>query len=108
MKDIRMKLDGKDLNNEYMNFAIFISNIPKENREKQIKVFPLTDEWAIDLNGGRSFRNRKYVFVENVDGIFEIVLTNNRRKFENFVNSRTADENNFLNSLKKNSKKHLN
>ena len=122
MKDIRIKLDGKNLNGytEYMAFALYIS---KENREKQIKVFPLTNEWAIDLTtvrtdtplptsrsyyGGKSFKNRKYVFVENVEGVFEIVFTDSKRKFEKFVNSRTIDENNFLNNLKKNSKKHLN
>jgi hypothetical protein len=101
MEDIRIKLNGKGLNSgDYREFSVFVSNIPKKDREKQIKVFPLTDEWAIDF-GGRSFKNRKYVFVENVDGIFEIVFTNNRRKFENFVNDRTDEENDFLDSLKK-------
>ena len=102
MEDIRIKFDEKYLNSRgYMDFSVFVSNIPKEDREKQIKVFPLTDEWAIDLSGGRQFKDRKYVFVENVDGIFEIVFTNDRCKFENFVNDRTAEENDFLDSLKK-------
>ena len=108
LKDIKIKLNGKGLDShDYMDFSVFVSNIPKKDREKQIRVFPLTDEWAIDL-GSRSFKNRKYVFVQNEKGISEIVFTDSKSKFEKFVNSRTADENDFLDSLEKNSKKHLN
>lgn len=122
MKDIKVKLDGKSLNS-WTEFMLFAFYVPKSNKEKQIKVFPTTDEWGVDLTtvktdtllptsrscyGGREFKIRKYVFVQNKNGVSEIVFTDSKRKFEKFVNSRTIDENNFLNSLKKNSKKHLN
>lgn len=122
LKDIRIKLDGKSFNSntEYVNFALYV---PEENRERQIKVFPMTNEWGIDLTvvrndiplptsrsyyGGRDFKNRKYVFVENLGGKFEIVFTDSKRKFEKFVSDRVNEENDFLEDLKKNAKKHLN
>lgn len=115
LKDVRIKLDDKDLTSdtEYITFALYI---PKENREKQIKIFPLTDEWGIDLTtvrentplptscgyySGRCFKIRKYVFCESKGEKYELCFTDSKRKFEKFVNSRTIEENNFLDSLKK-------
>ena len=121
MKDVRIALDGKDVTNEteYIVFSVFI---PKENREKQIKVFPYNGEWGIDLTtvredtplpsscgyySGRSFKIRKYVICEMNDGKYELVFTDSKKKFEKFVSDRTDQENEFLDYLRKEAKKEL-
>ena len=121
MKDIRVSLDGKVMNNEteYIVFSVFI---PKENKEQQIRFFPFSGEWGIDLTtvredtplpvscgyySGRSFKIRKYVFCENKGENFELVFTDNKKKLETFVASRTEQENEFLDDLRKKAKERL-
>lgn len=121
MKDIRISLDGKAMSNEteYIVFSVFV---PKENREKQIRYFPFSGEWGIDLTiirddtplpsscgyyGGRNFKLRKYVFCENNNENFELIFTDSKRKFDNFANERLIQENEFLDDLRKKAKERL-
>ena len=121
MKDIRVSLDGKTMNNEteYIVFSVFI---PKENKKQQVRYFPFSGEWGIDLTtvredtplpvscgyySGRSFKIRKYVFCENKGENFELVFTDNKKKLETFVASRIEQESEFLDDLRKKAKERL-
>lgn len=118
MKDIRVSLDGKVMTNEteYIVFSVFV---PKDNKQDQIRYFPFSGEWSIDLTtvrddtplpsscgyySGRSFKIRKYVFCENNGENFELIFTDNKKKLETFVSSRTEQENEFLDDLRKKGK----
>ena len=121
MKDIRVSLDGKAMNNEteYIVFSVFV---PKDNKQDQIRYFPFSGEWSIDLTtvrddtplpvscgyySGRSFKTRKYVFCESKGDQFELVFTDSKRKFDSFVNERLIQENEFLDDLRKKAKERL-
>lgn len=121
MKDIRVSLDGKAMTNEteYIVFSVFV---PKDNEQDQIRYFPFSGEWSIDLTtvrdetplpascgyySGRSFKIRKYVFCENKGENFELIFTDNKKKLETFISSRTEQENEFLDDLRKKAREHL-
>ena len=121
MKDYKVALDGKDQTNEteYIAYSVYV---PKENKQKQVRFFPFTGEWAIDLTttredtplpvscgyySGRSFKIRKYVFCENKGENFELVFTDNKKKLETFVASRIEQESEFLDDLRKKAKERL-
>ena len=121
MKDIKIELDGKNLTNEteYIEYSSYIS---KENMQKQIRFFPFSGEWSIDLTtvrddtplpvscgyySGRSFKIRNYVLCESKGENFELVFTDNKRKLETFVSSRTEQENKFLDDLRKKARERL-
>ena len=121
MKDIRVSLDGKAMTNEteYIVFSVFV---PKDNKQDQIRYFPFSGEWSIDLTtvrdetplpsscgyySGRSFKIRKYVFCENKGENFELIFTDNKKKLETFVSSRTEQENEFLDDLRKKARERL-
>lgn len=121
MEDIRIGLDSKAMNNEteYIVFSVFV---PKENKEQQVRFFPFSGEWGIDLTtvrddtplpsscgyySGRIFKIRKYVFCENKGENFELVFTDSKRKFDNFANERLIQENEFLDDLRKKAKERL-
>lgn len=121
MRDIRIKLDGKNFTNE-TEYIVYSVYVPKENKQQQTRFFPFTGEWSIDLTtvredtplltsigyyGGRSFKVRKYIFCTINDGIFELVFTDSKRKFENFVIDRKKQENGFLDDLRKKAQKRL-
>ena len=121
MKDIRVTLDGKTTTNEseYIVFSVFI---PKENKEQQVRYFPFSGKWGIDLTtvredtplpvscgyySGRSFKIRKYVFCENEGEKYELVFTDSKQKFETFVNERLSQENEFLDDLRRKARERL-
>ena len=121
MKDYKVALDGKDQTNE-TEFIVYSVYIPKANKQKQVRFFPFTGEWAIDLTTiredtplpsscgyykGRSFKLRKYVFCESKGENFELVFTDSKRKFDNFANERLIQENKFLDDLRKKAKERL-
>ena len=121
MKDTRVSLDGKAMTNE-SEYIVFSAFIPKENREEQVRYFPFSGEWGIDLTtvrddaplpsscgyySGRSFKIRKYVFCENKGENFELIFTDSKRKFDSFANERLIQENKFLDDLRKKAKERL-
>lgn len=121
MKDIRVSLDGKEMTNEteYIVFSVFI---PKENKQDQIRYFPFSGEWMIDLTNvrddtplpnsvgyynGRSFKIRKYVICEDNNGKYNLIFTDSKKKVDQFVTSRTEQENEFLDDLRKKARERL-
>ena len=121
MKDYKVALDGKDQTNEteFISFDLFI---PRENKEQQVRYFPFTGEWAIDLTtirednplpisisyyGGRDFKLRKYVYCEKNGNNFEPTFTDNKRKIEKLKQDRIEQENSFLGELEEKAQKRL-
>lgn len=121
MKDVRIILDGKSQTNESecVGFSLFV---PSENNEQQVRYFPFTGEWSIDLTtiredtplptsvsyyGGHDFKLRKYVYCEKNGGKFELVFTDSKSKFEKFKQDKIHQENNFLDELREKAKKRL-
>ena len=121
MKDVRIELDGKNQTNEteLISFDLFI---PRENKEQQVRYFPFTGEWTIDLTtirednplpisisyyGGRDFKLRKYVYCEKNGNNFELTFTDNKRKIEKFKQDRIEQENSFLGELEEKAQKRL-
>lgn len=121
MKDIKITLDGKGVTNEteYVVFSVFV---PKENRKDQIRFFPFNREWSIDLTnvredtplptsvgyyGGRNFKLRRYVFCKSKGKKYELVFTDNKKKVDKFVSSRTEQEKWFSWCSQKKARGHL-
>ena len=121
MKDIKIVLDGKDQTNEteYVSFGLYV---PQDRKQDQIRYFPFSGEWMIDLTTirddtplptsvgyykGRNFKIRKYVICEENDENYELVFTDSKKKVDQFVSSRTEQENEFLDDLRKKARERL-
>ena len=121
MKDYKVELDGKDQTNE-TEFIVFSVYIPSDRKQDQIRYFPFSGEWMIDLTNvredtplptsvgyynGRDFKIRKYVICEDNNGKYNLIFTDNKKKVDQFVTSRTDQENKFLDDLRKKARERL-